>query len=117
MLSVVAGPDRLLGGDERDLPPAGSFDGVIGGSPWQSWARCGPGRRPSSRRVGRRRKALTSRNVWRIPKAMDPLLAFFGAMLTLLGGVGAYFSTSAWRIVGRLEGLGEGQGEKLEEQG
>lgn len=36
---VVAGPDRLLGGDIREFhAPAGRFDGVIGGSPCQSFS-------------------------------------------------------------------------------
>lgn len=36
---VVAGPDRLLGGDIRDFHvPRGRFDGVIGGSPCQSFS-------------------------------------------------------------------------------
>lgn len=36
---VVAGPDRLLGGDVRDFhPPPGRFDGVIGGSPCQAFS-------------------------------------------------------------------------------
>lgn len=36
---VVAGPDRVLGGDVRDFhPPAGRFDGVIGGSPCQAFS-------------------------------------------------------------------------------
>jgi site-specific DNA-cytosine methylase len=36
---VVAGPDRLLGGDVRNFhAPSGRFDGVIGGSPCQSFS-------------------------------------------------------------------------------
>lgn len=36
---VVAGPDRVLGGDVRDFhPPAGAFEGVIGGSPCQAFS-------------------------------------------------------------------------------
>lgn len=36
---VVAGPDRLLGGDIREFhAPTGRFDGVIGGSPCQSFS-------------------------------------------------------------------------------
>lgn len=39
---VVRGPDLLWGGDiHRFHPPAGRFDGVIGGPPCQSW--CGLG--------------------------------------------------------------------------
>src|SRR3990172_3339829 len=37
---VVRGPDKLWGGDVRDFhPPAGVFDGVIGGSPCQDFSR------------------------------------------------------------------------------
>lgn len=37
---VVRGPDLLWGGDIRSLhPPAGRFDGVIGGPPCQAWSR------------------------------------------------------------------------------
>ena len=37
---VVRGPDLLWGGDiGRFHPPAGKFDGVIGGPPCQAWAR------------------------------------------------------------------------------
>lgn len=37
---VVRGPDPLWGGDIRDFtPPAGRFDGVIGGSPCQDFSR------------------------------------------------------------------------------
>lgn len=36
---VVAGPDKLLGGDMRDFHPlAGRFDGAIGGSPCQAFS-------------------------------------------------------------------------------
>lgn len=36
---VVSGPDKLWGDDVRDFhPPAGRFDGVIGGSPCQSFS-------------------------------------------------------------------------------
>lgn len=36
---VVAGPDKLLGGDIRDFhPPGDRFDGVIGGSPCQAFS-------------------------------------------------------------------------------
>ncbi|MFH1568502.1 MAG: DNA cytosine methyltransferase [Gemmatimonadota bacterium] len=37
---VVRGPDLLWGGDVRTFhPPAGRFDGVIGGPPCQRWSR------------------------------------------------------------------------------
>lgn len=37
---VVRGPDLLWGGDVRKFhPPAGRFDGVIGGPPCQRWSR------------------------------------------------------------------------------
>lgn len=37
---VVRGPDLLWGGDVRSFhPPAGRFDGVIGGPPCQAWSR------------------------------------------------------------------------------
>lgn len=37
---VVRGPDKLWGGDVRNFhPPAGVFDGVIGGSPCQDFSR------------------------------------------------------------------------------
>jgi DNA (cytosine-5)-methyltransferase 1 len=37
---IVRGPDKLWGGDVRDFhPPAGVFDGVIGGSPCQDFSR------------------------------------------------------------------------------
>lgn len=37
---VVRGPDLLWGGDIRSFdPPAGRFDGVIGGPPCQHWSR------------------------------------------------------------------------------
>jgi DNA (cytosine-5)-methyltransferase 1 len=37
---VVRGPDLLWGGDIRRFhPPAGRFDGVIGGPPCQAWSR------------------------------------------------------------------------------
>lgn len=37
---VVRGPDLLWGGDIRRFhPPAGKFDGVIGGPPCQAWSR------------------------------------------------------------------------------
>lgn len=37
---VVRGPDLLWGGDIRTFhPPAGKFDGVIGGPPCQHWSR------------------------------------------------------------------------------
>lgn len=37
---VVRGPDKLWGGDIREFrPPAGVFDGVIGGSPCQDFSR------------------------------------------------------------------------------
>jgi DNA (cytosine-5)-methyltransferase 1 len=37
---VVRGPDPLWGGDVRDFaPPAGRFDGIIGGSPCQDFSR------------------------------------------------------------------------------
>ncbi|MGD2215183.1 MAG: DNA cytosine methyltransferase [Gemmatimonadales bacterium] len=37
---VVRGPDSLWGGDVRTFhPPAGRFDGVIGGPPCQRWSR------------------------------------------------------------------------------
>lgn len=43
---VVRGPDLIWGGDVRDFhPPAGRFDGVIGGSPCQDFSkarRCPP---------------------------------------------------------------------------
>ena len=36
---VVSGPDKLWGDDVRDFhPPAGRFDGIIGGSPCQSFS-------------------------------------------------------------------------------
>src|SRR5438105_11342189 len=36
---VVRGPDLLWGGDIRRFhPPAGKFDGVIGGPPCQEWS-------------------------------------------------------------------------------
>ena len=36
---VVRGPDKIFGGDIRDFnPPAGVFDGVIGGSPCQDFS-------------------------------------------------------------------------------
>ena len=39
---VVRGPDLLWGGDIRRFsPPAGRFDGVIGGPPCQSWSKMG----------------------------------------------------------------------------
>lgn len=39
---VVRGPDLLWGGDiKRFHPPAGKFDGVIGGPPCQSWSGLG----------------------------------------------------------------------------
>lgn len=39
---VVRGPDLLWGGDVRRFdPPAGRFDGVIGGPPCQSWSKMG----------------------------------------------------------------------------
>lgn len=37
---VVRGPDLLWGGDIKNFhPPAGRFDGVIGGPPCQAWSR------------------------------------------------------------------------------
>lgn len=37
---IVRGPDLLLGGDIREFhPPAGKFDGVIGGPPCQAFSR------------------------------------------------------------------------------
>jgi DNA (cytosine-5)-methyltransferase 1 len=39
---VVRGPDLLWGGDVCDFhPPAGKFDGIIGGPPCQSWSGLG----------------------------------------------------------------------------
>jgi DNA (cytosine-5)-methyltransferase 1 len=39
---VVRGPDLLWGGDIRSFhPPAGVFDGIIGGPPCQSWSGLG----------------------------------------------------------------------------
>lgn len=39
---VVRGPDLLWGGDVRRFhPPAGKFDGIIGGPPCQSWSKMG----------------------------------------------------------------------------
>lgn len=39
---VVRGPDLLWGGDVRRFrPPAGRFNGVIGGPPCQSWSKMG----------------------------------------------------------------------------
>ena len=40
---IVRGPDVLWGGDIRTFhPPAGVFDGVIGGPPCQHWTRMAP---------------------------------------------------------------------------
>lgn len=94
--TVVRGPDPLWGGDIRDFhPPAGVFDGVIGGPPCQTFSGLANLVRAQGREVtfgdlipDYARVINTARPAWfvmeNVPKAYDPPCPDYGVASFML---------------------------------
>jgi DNA (cytosine-5)-methyltransferase 1 len=85
---VVRGPDLLWGGDVREFhPPAGKFDGVIGGPPCQAFSRLvhivkAKGQTPKPNLIPEfERIVADARPIWfvmeNVPDAPTPHLAYY----------------------------------------
>src|SRR5690606_36808890 len=111
---VVRGPDVLWGGDVRRFhPPAGRFDGVIGGPPCQMFSRARGGAAPvyGDRIPEFERVVSEARPAWfimeNVPEAPVPSVPGYAVTDTLIRDVWVVGET--WRLrrfsFGSLDGL------------
>lgn len=92
---MVRGPDLLWGGDVRSFrPPAGRFDGVIGGPPCQHWSSLAHlnkylGRQPAPNLIPEYERCVSeARPAWflmeNVPEAPDPQVDDYTTYSTVL---------------------------------